>query len=66
MVTDEVINGLDSKLFPTGFFNVGGKRFDWVFQHMPIFVEFTRTEMKKCTGFFATWKKYCENKKTDK
>ena len=60
------MDGLDSKLFPKGFFNVGGKRFDWVFKHKPIFVKFTRDEMKKCTGIFDIWKRYCENKKEDK
>ena len=60
------MDGLDSKLFPKGFFNVGGKRFDWVFKHKPVFVKFTRDEMKNCTGIFATWKRYCENKKEDK
>ena len=57
---------LDSNIFPTGFFNVGGKRFDWVFQNKPRYVEFTQNKMKNCTGFFATWKRYCENKRSTK
>ena len=66
MATDGVMDELDIKIFPIGFFDIGGKRFDWVLENKPVFVDFTRTEMKKCTGFWAIWKKYCENKKTDK
>ena len=55
----------DSKVFPDNFFDIGGKRFDWVLIHKPIFVKFTIHEMKRCSGFFLTWQNYCRSKNKD-
>jgi len=52
----------DDAVWPTGFMDVGGKSFRWVYTNKPVFVDFTLTEMKNATKWFARWKAYCCNK----
>ena len=64
-VMDETLRTDDSKVFPENFFDIGGKRFDWVFEHKPVFVKFTTDEMKRCSGFILIWQNYCRSKIKD-
>ena len=62
---DETLRTDDSKVFPENFFDIGGKRFDWVFHNKPIFVKFTTDEMLRCSGLILIWQNYCISKNKD-
>ena len=51
----------DSTVFPM-IFGLKGLSFEWVFNNKKEFVDFTISEMKKATGLFIVWQKYCKNK----
>ena len=48
--------------FPQDFFNIGGKTFEWVFQHKKDWVSFTLQDMEKTSGFFKIWQNYVKRK----
>ena len=46
--------------FPKGYFNIGGRDFEWVYRNRKEYVDFTVNEMQKPTGLFRKWQEYCK------
>ena len=47
----------DLTLFPVGFFDIGGRTFDWVFANKKEFREYV-LEIKKTTGLWKAFQDY--------
>ena len=47
----------DDTLFPKGFFDIGGKTFEWVFDNRKEFVEYIR-EITNATGLWKSFQDY--------
>ena len=51
----------DETLFPDGFFDIGGKTFNWVYVHKKEFVEFIIL-VTNPYGLFYSFQKYCTDR----
>ena len=49
-------------VWPEGFMDIGGMTFQQVYDRKKEFVDFTLTEMKKCSGMFREFQDFCKEK----
>lgn len=51
--------------WPSDFYDIGGKTFEWTWKNKKDWCEFTNNEMSKATGLFKKWKDFVHLKNKD-